>query len=115
VVGSNAGYFHGNRFGSGCWVYVYQDATGWHFLDVACGQAVGSLPTLNTDDLVYASGCGNVRAEPSLQAQVVRCLPSGTNVHLGNGLVYADGKLWWLVQNQGWMAHELLVAESARH
>src|SRR2546423_2376997 len=58
-VGTNAGYFHGARFGSGCWVFLYRDSGGWHFVDVACGQGVGSLPRLNQDDVVFVTGCAN--------------------------------------------------------
>jgi hypothetical protein len=108
-VGPNAGYFHGSRFGSGCWVYLYLDAAGWHFLDVRCGQAVGSLPRVDQDDAVNVSGCANIRSQPSLQSQVLACVPNGTLVHISGGLVYQDGHLWWLLQGRGWMAHDSLV------
>src|SRR2546423_4719465 len=109
IVGTNAGYFHAARFGTGCWVYVYTDGAGWHYVDVRCAQAPGQLPRLDTDDLVHVSGCANVRSQPGLQAPIVRCLANGTAVHVSSGPVYTDGKLWWLLQGQGWMAHESLI------
>ena len=108
-VGTNAGYFHGARGGSGCWVYLYQDAGGWHFVDAQCAQAVGSLPRLDSDDTVNVTGCANVRSQPGLQSPVVACLPNGTNVHISGGLVYQDSKLWWFLQGRGWMVHDSLV------
>jgi len=109
IVGTEAGYFHGSRFGSGCWVYLDHDAGGWHFVDVRCAQAPGSLPRIGMDDVVKVSGCANVRAQPGLQAPVVRCLPNGTTVHVVGGPAFRDGKLWWLLQGQGWMVHDSLV------
>src|SRR5438067_4144772 len=109
MVGTDAGYFHGARFGSGCWVYLYEDGSGWHFVDVQCAQAPGSLPRIEMDDLVKVSGCANVRSEPGLQARIVACLPNGTTVHVVGGPVYRDGKLWWLLQGQGWVVHDSLV------
>jgi hypothetical protein len=110
IVGTRAGYFHGSRFGSGCWVYLFEDENGWHFVDVRCGQAPGTLPRINQDDTVSVSGCANVRAEPSLQSTVLSCVPSGTNVHVVGGPVYRDGKLWWQLQGKGWMVHDSLVS-----
>jgi hypothetical protein len=110
IVGTDAGYFHGARFGTGCWVYLYQDAGGWHFVDVRCAQAPGSLPRVAMDDLVHVSGCANVRAEPSLQAPVVACLPNNTTVQITGGPVYRDDKLWWYLEGRGWMVHDSLVS-----
>jgi hypothetical protein len=109
IVGAEAGYFHGARFGTGCWVYLYQDAGGWHFVDVRCAQAPGDLPRVAMDDQVHVTGCANVRAEPSLQAPVVACLPNGTTVHISGGPAYRDGKLWWYLEGRGWMVHDSLV------
>ena len=113
IVGTDAGYFHGSRFGSGCWVYLDHDAGGWHYVDVRCAQAPGSLPRIGTDDIVNVSGCANVRAQPGLQTQIVACLPNGTSVHIASGPVFRDGKLWWFLQGQGWMVHESLVGGGA--
>jgi hypothetical protein len=110
IVGTDAGYFHGARFGSGCWVYLYQHAGGWHFVDVRCAQAPGSLPRVAMDDMVHVTGCANVRAEPSLQAPVVACLPNNATVHITGGPAYRDGKLWWYLEGRGWMVHDSLVA-----
>ena len=113
IVGTEAGYFHGSRFGSGCWVYLDHDAGGWHYVDVRCAQAPRSLPRIGMDATVNVSGCANVRAQPGLQTQIVACLPNGTSVHISNGPVFRDGKLWWFLQGQGWMVHESLVGGGA--
>ena len=113
IVGTDAGYFHGSRFGSGCWVYLDHDAGGWHYVDVRCAQAPGLLPRIGMDDTVNVSGCANVRAQPGTQTQIVACLPNGTSVHISNGPVFRDGKLWWFLQGQGWMVHESLVGGGA--
>src|SRR5205823_1082479 len=67
IVGTDAGYFHGSRFGSGCWVYLDHDAGGWHYVDVRCAQAPGSLPRIGMDDTVNVSGCANVRRFPDVE------------------------------------------------
>jgi len=113
IIGTDAGYFHGSRFGSGCWVYLDHDAAGWHYVDVRCAQAPGSLPRVGMDDIVNVSGCANVRAQPGLQTQIVACLPNGTTVHVIGGPVFRDSKLWWLLQGQGWMVHDSLVGGGA--
>ena len=113
IIGTDAGYFHGSRFGSGCWVYLDHDAAGWHYVDVRCAQAPGSLPRVGMDDIVNVSGCANVRAQPGLQTQIVACLPNGTTVHVTGGPVLRDSKLWWLLQGQGWMVHDSLVGGGA--
>jgi hypothetical protein len=112
IVGSQAGYFHGARFGAGCWVYLFEDGSGWHFSDVQCGQAPGTLPRIGLDDTVNVSGCANLRAQPSLTAPILTCVPNGTTVRLVGGPAYRDGHLWWMAQQGGWMVHESLVSAS---
>ena len=79
----------------------------------AAPQAPGSLPRVGMDDIVNVSGCANVRAQPGLQTQIVACLPNRTTVHVIGGPVFRDGKLWWLLQGQGWMVHDSLVGGGA--
>jgi hypothetical protein len=110
IVGTDAGYFHGSRFGAGCWVYLYEDGAGWHYVDVRCAQAPGTHPRVDVDDVVNVSGCANVRADPGLQGRVVACLPNGTTVRVSGGPVYRDGKLWWYLRDRGWMVHDSLVS-----
>ena len=110
TIGTEAGYFLGARFGSGCWVYLYHDSGGWHYVNVRCGQATGYAPTVGADDQVYVTGCANTRTTPGLGSPVVDCLPNGTVVHVTNGPAYSDGKLWWRLQGHGWMAHDFLIS-----
>src|SRR2546427_252672 len=69
-IGIHAGWFHGNSGcpsgcgGAGCWIYLFEDASGWHFVNAACAQAPGETP--GAEDLVRVSGggCANVRSDP---------------------------------------------------
>ena len=71
MVGTHAGTFYGSNgqfpgggFGSGCWLFLYQDSRGWHYVDAACAQSAGYGPGI--EDRVFVSGCANVRAAPAL-------------------------------------------------
>lgn len=117
MVGVHAGTFYGSIHaypeggGAGCWVYLYEDDTGWHFNSVRCAQATGSTPGLQS--LVWVTGCANVRETPSLAAKVLDCLPGGTQVDVDSAPVYADGHIWWHLAQRGWMAHEFLIEPKA--
>jgi hypothetical protein len=108
MVGTNAGTFYGTASGTGCWVFLYQDAAGWHYVNARCAQGTGSIP--GPQDNVWVSGCANVRDAPSLGGRVVACLPNGTLVDVDSAPVYADSHLWWHLADRGWMAHDFLVA-----
>jgi hypothetical protein len=108
MVGTNAGTFYGTASGTGCWVFLYQDAAGWHYVNARCAQGTGSIP--GPQDNVWVSGCANVRDAPSLGGRVVACLPNGTLVDADSAPVYADSHLWWHLAGRGWMAHDFLVA-----
>src|SRR5947199_1363899 len=112
MVGTNAGTFYGTLGcaagascgGSGCYLFLYQDAAGWHFVNVRCAQATGDIP--GPQDLVKVSGCANVRDAPGLSSHVVACLTNGTIVDVDSAPVYLDGHIWWHLNGRGWMAHE---------
>jgi hypothetical protein len=116
AIGIHAGWFHGNSGcpsgcgGAGCWVYLFEDASGWHFVNAACAQSPGYVP--GAQDLVRVSGggCANVRSGPGLKGLVVGCLPDQTMVDVDSGPDYTDGKIWWHLKGKGWMAHEFLIA-----
>jgi hypothetical protein len=119
MVGTNAGTFYGRSgaypqggFGAGCWAFLYQDSTGWHYYDGVCTQN-GGLPSDQGN--VYVSTCANVRDAPGLNSRVVACLKNGTPVSVDSAPVYADGHIWWHLAGRGWMAHEYLVDPSATH
>ncbi len=53
--------------------------------------------------------CANVRDAAGLGGSVIVCLNDGTAVRVDGGPNYADGKLWWHLEKQGWMAHDFLI------
>lgn len=108
MVGTNAGTFYGTVTGTGCWVFLYQDATGWHYVNARCAQASGYIP--GPQDQVRVSGCANVRDAAGLSSRVTACLPNGTIVDVDSAPVYTDGHIWWHLTGRGWMAHDYLVA-----
>jgi hypothetical protein len=96
--------------GAGCWIYLFEDVSGWHFVNAACTQATGDIP--GAQDLVRVNGgaCANVRNAPGTTGQVVGCLPDQTTVDVDSAPVYTDGKIWWHLKDKGWMAHDFLIA-----
>ena len=113
MVGTNAGTFYGQvggasgGGGAACFVFLYEDAAVWHFVNVRCAQATGAIP--GPQDQVNVSGCANVRDAPGLSAHVVACLPNGTVVDVDSAPVYLDGHIWWHLHDRGWMAHDNLT------
>lgn len=117
VIGVGAGTFGADQGcpagcgSAGCTVFLYEDQLGWHYVNAHCAQGPGSLP--GPRDLVYVSGCANVRNRPGFQSVVVDCLPNGTTVNVDSAPAYVDGRLWWHLENLGWMAHDFLVGPPA--
>jgi hypothetical protein len=120
MVGTNAGTLHGLKgqgpglfFDSECWLFLFKDSKGWHYLNARCTVYPGQVP--GAVDHVFVDGCANYRAAPSLSAKVYGCLPNGTVVYINSAPVYSDGHIWWhLAAFEGWMAHDfLIVAKSA--
>lgn len=59
--------------------------------------------------------CLNVRDEPSLQGQVIACLPDGTEVQVLGGPRDADGYRWWRLatpRGDGWAVENYLAPRS---
>jgi hypothetical protein len=116
VVGINAGWFHGGEGcpagcgGAGCWIYLFQDASAWHFVNAACAQAPGDVPGAQDTVRVSGGGCANVRDAPGTKSRVTGCVPDHTTVDVDSAPVYTDGKIWWHLQGKGWMAHDFLIA-----
>jgi hypothetical protein len=88
-------------------VFLYEDAAGWHFVNVRCAQATGAIP--GPQDLVRVSGCANVREAPGPSSHVVACLSNGTVVDVDSAPVYLDEHIWWHLSGRGWMAHDYLT------
>ncbi len=83
----------------------------WHPVGVQCGPSDGHMPQLGAHALVSVTGCANVRTFPQVGA-IVSCLPNGTPVTIDDGPVAIGGdakRLWWHLQQRGWIAHELLA------
>jgi hypothetical protein len=114
AVGIHAGTIYGesgpNGPGghSGCWVFLYEDAGGWHYVNARCAQATGYIP--GAMDRVFVTGCANVRSDPGLSSQVLDCVKGGTIVDVDSAPVYVDGHIWWHLSGRGWMAHDFLLA-----
>ena len=98
------------RGGRQCVGYVYQAGGTWRFLDASC-QLPGQLsPLLGNTATVHVPGqCANVRDAASLHGKIVACLNDRSAVRVDGGPNYADGKLWWHLEKNGWMAHDFLV------
>jgi hypothetical protein len=115
MVGTDAGTFYGQAGsasgtggGASCWVFLYHDASGWHYVNARCTQGTGSIP--GPQDRVWVTGCANVRETPGLGGRVLACLPNGTLVDVDSAPIYTDGHIWWHLAGRGWMAHDFLVA-----
>ncbi len=114
MVGVHAGTFYGSEHnasgpgGSGCWVFLFEDSAGWHYVNAQCAQSTGYLP--GSQDRVFVTGCANVRDAPGLSGKVVACLPNGTIVDVDSAPVYQEAHIWWHLAGRGWMAHDFLVA-----
>ncbi|MDQ6711269.1 MAG: hypothetical protein M3Z11_12040 [Candidatus Dormibacteraeota bacterium] len=99
-----------NTGGRQCAGYVFRDASGWHFLNATCAVPGQVSPLPGSPASVHVPGqCANVRDAASLAGNVIVCLDDGTAVRVDAGPNYADGKLWWHLEKQGWMAHDFLI------
>ena len=114
MVGTNAGTFSGDMFcktacgAVPCRVFLFKDATGWHYVNARCPRNVGVIPGPSAE--VYVSSCAYVRKAPALAAPSVACLKAGASMDVDSAPVYADGHIWWHLVCRGWVAHDFLVA-----
>lgn len=109
VLNGGYGQYPGGGLGAACWVFLYRDSGGWHFLNFACAQNPGFTPgSADTGTHVFVNGCANYRMAPSLSAAAVGCLTKGTVVSVDSAPVYADAHVWWHLTGRGWMAHDYL-------
>jgi hypothetical protein len=118
IVGTNAGALGGGYglypeggLGAFCVVFVINDSTGWHYVNVSCAQNEGYMPG-PFDHVTIASGCANVRTSPSLSAKAVACLANNTQVAVDSAPLYADTHIWWHLAGRGWMVHDFLARAS---
>jgi hypothetical protein len=109
VFDGGFGLYPGGGLGAACWVFVYRDSGGWHFLNYGCAQNAGFVPgSADTGTHVFVTGCANYRFSPSLTATVLGCLSNRTVVNVDSAPVFQDGHVWWHLTNRGWMAHDYL-------
>jgi hypothetical protein len=109
VLNGGFGQYPGGGLGAACWVFLYRDSGGWHFLNFACAQNPGFTPgSADTGTHVFVSGCANYRTSPSLTAKVLGCLANGAVVNVDSAPVYAEAHIWWHLTGRGWMAHDYL-------
>jgi hypothetical protein len=109
VLNGGFGQYPGGGLGAACWVFLFRDSAGWHFLNFACAQNPGFIPgSSDTGTHVFVNGCANYRTTPSTTATVVGCLAKGTVVNVDSAPVYAEAHVWWQLTGRGWMAHDYL-------
>jgi hypothetical protein len=116
MVGTNAGVFDGGYgiypgggLGAACWVFLYKDSKGWHYLNAGCAQNPGYVPgSAALGAHIFVTGCANFRDAASLSGKVLGCLANGTIVDVNSAPVYTDGHIWWHLAGRGWMAHDFL-------
>jgi hypothetical protein len=58
-----------------------------------------------------AGNCLNVHDSPSLNGDVVDCVPDGTTGDVTDGPVQADGYIWYRLDNRGWVVSTYLTAQ----
>ena len=123
VDGSHAVYFRArlgsSKVAAACFIYVFQDAGGWHFLDMVCAGPESGVawPDVGEIDYVFvaAGSCANIRATPGLGGRIVGCLRTGTTVRIDAGPDYvaesqsSTSHIWWHIEGNGWIAHDFLV------
>ena len=75
----------------------------------ASSRGGSARPNAAAPTMVNTPGeCLNVRAEPSRNGALMRCLPHGTRITVIGGPVRADGYSWYHLQGYGWAAGEYL-------
>lgn len=114
--GNNAAYFayqagSGEANGPGpygCYIYVYRDSYGWHYLNGRCTQNL-VVANPGVASVTTTGSCANLRESAGLSGRVIRCLIEGTTVTIDGGPTWLDNHLWWHVNAGGWIAHDNLI------
>ncbi|MDQ6884412.1 MAG: hypothetical protein M3077_09300 [Candidatus Dormibacteraeota bacterium] len=93
-----------------CFVYVFEDAAGWHPFDGYCTAQLSA--SVGGTNYIFTPGtCANVRERAGLQARVRDCLPMKTFVSIDDGPAWLDGYLWWHIAGQGWTVYQNLYPD----
>ena len=125
--GTSAAYFAYQAYGTGggavCYAYVYQDAAGWHPMDVLCTQASAPADGGTVTVSVPGGGCAAVHATPGHASSTVSCVSSSASATYsveGTPTYVAEtdptsglpmGTMWWyLPALDGWVAQDFVAA-----
>jgi hypothetical protein len=124
-TGTDAADFEYQLYGGGggavCYAYVYQDAAGWHPLDVLCTQDTAPADGSTVVITAPGGGCVDVHSAPGHASSVLSCVSSGaTTYEVDQGPVYvaetdptthlAMGTIWWyLTGPDGWVAQDFVA------
>jgi hypothetical protein len=114
--GVNAAYMYFSvrtaNFQHACLTYVFKEAAAWEYLESRCEGDHLISPYVGSAVQVHVpTGCANIRATPRLGAALVGCVPNGTRAGIDDGPTFADGRLWWHLTGNGWMAHDFLLVD----
>ena len=124
--GTDAADFEYQLYGGGggavCYAYVYQDAAGWHPMDVLCTQ--DTAPADGSTVTVTAPGrsCVNIHSAPGHASSVLSCVSSSssTTYQVEQGPIYVAetdstshlpmGTIWWYLAGLGgWVAQDYVA------
>jgi hypothetical protein len=126
TLGTDAADFEYQSYGTGggavCYAYVYEDAAGWHPLDVLCTQDLAPVDGGTVMISVPGEGCADVHAAPGNASSVLSCVsPSAqTTYAVEQPPVYVTqtdptthlttGTIWWYLAGlDGWVAQDFIA------
>ncbi|MGA2283458.1 MAG: hypothetical protein ABSH07_07240 [Candidatus Dormibacteria bacterium] len=126
TLGTDAADFEYQSYGTGggavCYAYVYEDAAGWHPLDVLCTQDLAPVDGGTVMISVPGGGCADVHATPGNASSVLSCVSPSTQTtyaveqppvyvaetdpttHLTTGTIW-----WYLAGLDGWVAQDFIA------
>jgi hypothetical protein len=130
TLGPDSAHFEYESYGIGsgavCFAYVYQDAAGWHPLDVLSTQDLAPADGGTVAVSVPGGGCVNLHATPAHASRVHSCVSPGTQATyvVEQGPVYvaetdpttrlAMGTIWWYLSGLGgWVAQDFVASPNA--
>ena len=127
TLGTDSAYFEYQSYGIGggavCFAYVYEDAAGWHPLNVLCTQDLAPADGGTVTISVPGGGCADVHAAPGNTSTVLACVSpdAQTTYVVEQGPVYvaetdpttnlAMGTIWWYLSGlSGWVAQDFVAS-----
>jgi hypothetical protein len=127
TLGTEAAYFEYQSYGTGggavCYAYVYEDAAGWHPLDVLCTQDLAPADGGTVMISAPGGGCAGIHSAPGNASSVLACVtPNAQSTYVvEQGPVYVAetdpathlpmGTIWWyLAGPDGWVAQDFVAS-----